>query len=137
MHVAASHLVMSPSSGSGDILFFPMHPSVSVTKSCESNSSYGFSKIFLTLCRCFCLGLKICMTFCCNPRINFCCFFRSLNLVIFGLKSFRHWVSCERKSSYSFNRIFLRLSWCLCQGLNMCMPLCCNPHINIFTFFPV
>ena len=102
---------------------------------CERNS-YSFNRIFLTLCRCFCLGLKICMTFCCNPRINFCCFFRSLNLVIFGLKSFRHWVPCER-NSYSFNRIFLRLSWCLCQGLNTCMPLCCNPHINIFTFFPV
>ena len=50
-------------------------------------------------------GLKMCMTFCCNHHINFCPFFRNSDLVILGLKTFRHWVSCERNSSYSFSQI--------------------------------
>ena len=28
--------------------------------------------------------------------------FNSLNLVIFGLKAYLHWVSCDRNSSYVF-----------------------------------
>ena len=52
---------------------------------CEHNSSYNFIPILLKLYRCFCQGLKMCMTFGYNPRINFCHFFHSLNLVIFGL----------------------------------------------------
>ena len=43
----------------------------------------------------------MCMAFGYNPQIDFCHFFRNSNLVIFGLKAFRHCVSCERKSSYS------------------------------------
>ena len=45
-------------------------------------NSYNLRWIFLELCRCFCEGLKICMTFACNPQINFCHFLSSLNLVI-------------------------------------------------------
>ena len=41
--------------------------------------------ILLKLYRCFCQGLKMCMTFGYNPQINFCHFFHSLNLVNFGL----------------------------------------------------
>ena len=52
---------------------------------CERNSSYNFIPILLKLYRCFCQGLKMCMTFGYNPQINFCHFFHSLNLVIFGL----------------------------------------------------
>ena len=48
----------------------------------ERNSSYNFIPILLKLYRCFCQGLKMCMTFGYNPQINFC---HSLNLVIFGL----------------------------------------------------
>ena len=44
---------------------------LSVTKSCERNSSYSFSQIFFKLCRYFCQGLKVCMTFGSNLRINF------------------------------------------------------------------
>ena len=44
-----------------------------------------FSPILLKLYRCFCQGLKMCMTFGYNPQINFCHFFHSLNLVNFGL----------------------------------------------------
>ena len=50
---------------------------------CEHNSSYNFIPILLKLYRCFCQGLKMCMTFGYNPQINFCHFFHSLNLVIF------------------------------------------------------
>ena len=50
---------------------------------CERNSSYNFIPILLKLYRCFCQGLKMCMTFGYNPQINFCHFFHSLNLVIF------------------------------------------------------
>ena len=52
---------------------------------CERNSSYNFLPILLKLYRCFCQGLKMCMTFGYNPQINFCHFFHSLNLVNFGL----------------------------------------------------
>ena len=52
---------------------------------CERNSSYNLIPILLKLYRCFCQGLKMCMTFGYNPQINFCHFFHSLNLVIFGL----------------------------------------------------
>ena len=45
------------------------------------------------------------MAFGCNSQIDFCHFFHSLNLVIFGLNAFRHWVSCERYFTYSFSRI--------------------------------
>ena len=51
---------------------------------CERNSSCNFIPILLKLYRCFCQGLKMCMTFGYNPQINFCHFFHSLNLVIFG-----------------------------------------------------
>ena len=41
-----------------------------------------FFPILLKLYRCFCQGLKMCMTFGYNPQINFCHFFYSFNLVI-------------------------------------------------------
>ena len=44
-----------------------------------------FVPILLKLHRCFCQGLKMCMTFGYNPQNKFCHFFHSLNLVIFGL----------------------------------------------------
>ena len=50
---------------------------------CERNSPYNFIPILLKLYRCFCQGLKMCMTYAYNPQINFCHFFHSLNLVIF------------------------------------------------------
>ena len=59
------------------------------------------SESFLKLCRCFCQGLKMCMTFGCNPHINLYHFFRSLRS-FFGSSStnaYRPWVSCERSSS--------------------------------------
>ena len=53
--------------------------------SCEFNSSYNFSWIFFKLCRCFCQGLNMCMTFGCNPRIYFLYIFCSLNFILFWL----------------------------------------------------
>ena len=97
--------------------------------------------ILLKLCRCFCQVLKMCKMFGCNPQfgcspqINFCHFFRSLDLVIFGLTILRYWVSCERNSSYSITQIFLKLCRCLCQGLKMCMKFGYNPQINFCHFF--
>ena len=82
------------------------------------------------------------MSFGCIPWITFVTFFRNLNLVIFGLtstKTFRHWVSCERNSYYSFSRILLKLCRCFCQDLKMCMQISfcyffrsLNVHIVIF-----
>ena len=37
----------------------------------------------------------MCMMFGCNLQIHFCHFFCSSDLVIFWLKAFRQWVSCE------------------------------------------
>ena len=48
------------------------------------NSSYSFILILLKLYRCCDHALKICMWFGYNPQINFCHFFRNLNLAIFG-----------------------------------------------------
>ena len=45
------------------------------------------------------------MTFGCILRY-FLLLFCSSDLVNVGLKSFRHWVSCKRNSSYSFSLIF-------------------------------
>ena len=39
--------------------------------SCEHSPSYNFCQIFLQIYRCFCQGLKMCMTFGCNPQIIF------------------------------------------------------------------
>ena len=50
------------------------------------NSSFSFIPILLKLYRCCDHALKICMWFGYNPQINFCHFFRNLNLAIF----FRH-----------------------------------------------
>ena len=44
---------------------------------------FFFFSIFLKLYRCFLHGLKMCMWFGYNSQINFCHFFRILNLVIF------------------------------------------------------
>ena len=67
----------------------------------------------------------MCMTFGCN-----CHFFRSSDLVIFGLKARRHWVSCERNSPDPFLTLQVFLS-----SLNMCMTFGCNHPINFCHFF--
>ena len=51
---------------------------------CVRNSSYSFILILLKLYSCLYNALKICMWLGCTPQINFCHFFRNLNLVIFG-----------------------------------------------------
>ena len=43
--------------------------------SCKRNSLYNFGWILLRLCMCFCQGLKMCMTFDCNPQGVFVTFF--------------------------------------------------------------
>ena len=105
-----------------------------VTKSCERNSD-SFSWIFLKLRRCFCQDLMMCMTFGCNPQISFCYFFHSSDLVSFGFKALRHWVSCKHNSSYSFRPICWKRGRCLCQGLNMCMTFGCTPQIKFCHIF--
>ena len=50
----------------------------------EHNSSYNFIPIFLKLCTCFLLNLKMCMCFSYNPCFNFCHFFYFFNFVIFS-----------------------------------------------------
>ena len=101
---------------------------------CERNSSYNFIPILLKLYRCFCQGLKMCMTFGYNPQINFCHFFHSLNLLIFWaqllqkLMDIRYLVSAT--SPTIFFPILLKLYRCFCQGLKMCMTFGYDPQIN-------
>ena len=81
--------------------------------SCELNSSYKSSQLFLKLCMCFSQVLKMCKRFGCNPQIDFVIFFRSLNFVIFGsppTKAYIHWVACERNSSYNSETLQIVLS---------------------------
>ena len=54
---------------------------------CVCNSSYSLIQILLKLYRHCDHALKICMWFGYNPQINFCHFFRNLNLVIFRIFS--------------------------------------------------
>ena len=52
------------------------------------------------------------MRFGCNPQINFCHFFGSLNFVVFGLtstKAYRQWLFCEG-NSYNFTHILKKNS---------------------------
>ena len=74
------------------------------------------------------------MAFGCNPQINICLFFRSLNLSV--LAACRHCVSCEGNSSYNFTQIFFffKLCICFCECLKNCMRFGCNPHIIYVTF---
>ena len=100
-------------------------------KSCKRNISYSCNQIFLKFCRFFCQVMKMCVTFGCNPHISFK--FEFSHCV--RLRPFRHWVTCERKSSGkssgSFSRIFF-LKFCryFCQGLKMCMTFGCYPQIK-------
>ena len=65
--------------------------------SCERNSFYSFTQIFLKLCRCF---VKVCMKFGCNPQIKFCYFFRNSQFV-FGLKETKSLITdIFRKKSF-------------------------------------
>ena len=64
----------------------------------------------------------------------FCHFFRSLNLVIFGstsTKAYRHWVSCERNSSYNFSWILLKLDayFLRCPLKNVNLSLVFDPSL--------
>ena len=52
---------------------------------CVRSSSYNFMPIFSKVYRYFCCGLKMCMWFGYNSQINFCHFFRILNVVIVSL----------------------------------------------------
>ena len=78
----------------------------------------------------------MCLTFGCNPQIIFCYVFGSSELVIFLLKAFGHWVSCERNLSCNFIQIVLKLFRCFCQVLNM-LTFGCNPRIIFCYFFAV
>ena len=106
---------------------------------CERNSSYNFIPIFLKLCTCFLHGLKMCTWFGYNPCINFCNFFHFSELCHFltldSIKVYRHWVPCERNSSYNFIPIFMKLCTCFCPGLEMCTWFEYNPWINFCHFF--
>ena len=103
------------------------------------NSSYSFIPILLKLYRCCDHALKICMWFGYNPQINFCHFFRNLNLAIFAgiltLKVNRQWVPCVRNSSYSFLPIHLKLYMYYGHGLKICMWFGYNPWIIFCLFF--
>ena len=117
-------------SESGDILFFPVRPSdrpsvqLSVTNCvqyCEHNSSYNFIRIFLKLYRCFCEGLKMSMTFDCNPQINFChCF--QFELSHFWLSFYQSILGQKRNAAYktyiAYGGSFTNLSQTICHSLS-------------------
>ena len=69
----------------GDIVFgFPWFcPPPLIVGTLFAQLLLQFIPIFLKLNRCFCHGLKICLWFGYNLQVNFCHFFRILNLVIF------------------------------------------------------
>ena len=98
-----------------------------------------FIPILLKLYRCFWQELKMCMTFGYNPQINFCRFFHSLNLVIFGLNYYWSlWTLgtlWAQLLTYNFIPILLKLYMCFCQGLKMCMTFGYNHQITFCHFF--
>ena len=104
------------------------------------NSSYNLMPILLKLYRHCDHALKICMWFGYNPQINFCHFFRNLNLAILSgiltMKVNRQWVPFVRNSSYSFMPIALKLYVCYGHGLKICMWFGYNSRIIFVILFP-
>ena len=95
------YMIMSFPYRVGDILFSPcvrlsVCPSVRLNFRHENLVNASHSTVlagsFFNFRICFCHGLKTCLMFSCNPQIIFCHFFHGSNLVILGLKAFRHWV---------------------------------------------
>ena len=60
----------------------------------------------------------MCMTFVCNPQINF---------VIFFAVRTKSFLSLKHLDTGYLVQICLKLCRCFCQGLKMCMTLGCNP----------
>ena len=101
------------------------------------NSSYSFIPILLKLYRCCDHALKICMWFGYNPQINFCHFFRNLNLAIFRAFSQWKWMGsgylvCATPPTVSCQ---FKLNMCYGHGLKICMWFGCNPWIIFCHFF--
>ena len=74
----------------------------------------------------------------CNPQIIFVTFLQ-FDLCLFfsstSTKAYRHWVTCEHKSSYNFTHIVLKFCRCFCQGLMICMRFDYMNHKIIFVTF--
>ena len=68
-------------------------------------------------------------------RLIFVCF-PSLNLVIFGLKVYRHLVSSNGAPSIILPGSFIKFAG-VCQVLKMFMRFGCNPKTIFVTFFAV
>ena len=98
-------------------------------------NSYSFNPILLKLYRCCDHALKICMWFGYNPQINFCHFFRNLNLGHFDNES--EWAvgTLCAQGSCSFLPIYLKLYMCYGHGLKICIWFGYNPWINFCHFF--
>ena len=139
-------LCLSPS-WSGDILLFPMSPTVRPSdrlsacpsnclskKSCEGNSSYSVSWIFLKPFVCFCQGLKMWMTFGYNPQVIFFTFFAVLTLSFMDLKHLDAGYLVKATPSTVLTGSFRNFAVVLCPGLKMCHDEWRNPEANVCPF---
>ena len=79
----------------------------------------------------------MCMLFGCNPQIIFVTFSKfGVNHSV--LKAFRHLLSCERNSSYSFSRICLKLCRCFLSISEAVHDVCMQSSDSSFlSFLPV
>ena len=105
---------------------------------CERNSSYYFIPIFLKLCPCFLHGLKMCMWFGYNPRVNFCPFFHSVNFVIFWPQILWKCIDSGYLVSANPHTILYWSFWNFARflhGLEMFMWFGYNPWSNCCHFF--
>ena len=69
----------------------------------------------------------MCMMFSCNPQINFCHFFTSLNLVIFSLKHIDAGHLVNPTPPTILHGSFLIFAGVL-SSLKLCMAFGCNPQ---------
>ena len=102
------------------------------------NSSYSLILMRLKLYRHRDHALKICMWFGYNPPINFCYFFRNLDLAIFQafltMKVNGQWVPCVGNYSYSLIEILLKLYRHCDHFLKIYMWLRYTPQVNFCHF---
>ena len=107
---------------------------------CGPISSYIIIPILSKLHWCFGHNLKICMWLRCNPQIFFVISLQVEHSHFSGIinnKVNANGIPCWRNSSSSFIPIVLKLHWCFCHGLKICMWFAYNPQTIFVTFLKV
>ena len=94
----------------------------------------SFSRAFLKLCMCFIKVWRCAWRLAVILRLILSLFVRSLNLVIVGLKTYRHWIFCEHSYSYIYTWIFWNAAGVFVKVWKCACFLSAYPQINFCHF---